>query len=208
VTEPATPHAGAALSYGWSRFKESWQPLVAIVALPAIVEIVFSIVSPFALRASIVVWALIQVASVVVSAVASLGIYRSALMITAGEPVDFGRAFQYDRWGEWIVFSFVFGVMVVVGLIACVIPGLLVLAFFGLAPYYFIDQRMSLGDALSASRAATRDKDLGFPVLLSIVVGVLGAIACLVGLVVTLPVSYIALAFLYRSAQGQPVASA
>ena len=76
-------------------------------------------------------------------------------MITAGEPADIGKAFDYDRWGEWILFSIVFGLMVGVGLVLCIIPGLFLLAFFGLAPFYFIDGNMSLGEALTASREAT-----------------------------------------------------
>ena len=39
--------------------------------------------------------------------------------------------------------------MVGIGLVLCIIPGLFVLAFFGLAPYYFIDRGMSLGEALT-----------------------------------------------------------
>ena len=128
-------------------------------------------------------------------------------MITAGEPADVGKAFQYDRWGEWIVFSVVFGLSVGIGLVLCVIPGLFFLAFFGLAPYYFLDRRLSLGDALQASREAVSSKGLAFPVLLSIIVGVLGIIVCVVGVFVTEAVAYVAVAYLYRYATGQPVAA-
>jgi hypothetical protein len=82
-----------------------------------------------------------------------------------------------------------------------------VLAFFGLAPFYFIDARMSLGDSLNASRRAVSSKGLAFPILLSIVVGGLGLIACLVGAFITIPVAYVAVAYLYRYAAGQPVAA-
>ena len=66
------------------------------------------------------------------SMIARLGVYNMALMLTAGQTPDIGKAFQNDRWGEWIVFSFVYGLMVGVGLALCVVPGLFVLAFFGL----------------------------------------------------------------------------
>ena len=58
---------------------------------------------------------------------------------------DIGKAFKYDRWGEWIGFSIVYGLMVGIGLALCIIPGLFVLAFFGMAPYFFIDRGMSIG---------------------------------------------------------------
>ena len=66
-----------------------------------------------------------------ISFVAVLGIYHMALMITAGETPTSARRSQNDRWGEWIVFSIVYGLMVGIGLAFCIIPGLFVLAFFG-----------------------------------------------------------------------------
>jgi hypothetical protein len=43
-------------------------------------------------------------------------------------------------------------------------------------------------------------------VLLCIIVGLLGAIVCGVGIFVTEPIAYVAVASLYRYAQGHPVA--
>ncbi len=201
-----SPDVGVALSYGWKKFQQNVGPLLAVVLIPVAVQVVLSLVSRGVVH-SIAGALLFNVLGVVVGAVAGIGIYQMALMITAGQPADVGKAFTYDRWGEWIVFSFVFGLMVGVGLVLCIIPGLFVLAFFGLAPFYFLDGRLSFGDSLSASLAAVRSKGLAFPILLSIVVGILGLIACVVGVFVTEPIAYLAVAFLYRYAAGQPVAA-
>ena len=96
---------------------------------------------------------------------------------------------------------------VALGLVLCIVPGLFFLAFFGLAPFYFLDGRLSLGDAFSASREAVSSKSLAGSILLCIIVGVLGLIACVVGVFVTEPVAYVAVAFLYRYAAGQRVAA-
>src|SRR4029077_18245878 len=85
---------------------------------------------------------------------AGLGIYNICLQITAGQTPDIGKAFTSDRWAEWFIFSLVFGLMVGIGLALCLIPGLFVLAFFGMAPFFFLDRGMSLGDSLTASREA------------------------------------------------------
>jgi uncharacterized membrane protein len=200
------PDVGAALSYGWKKFQENVGPLLAVVLIPVAVQVVLSIISRSVVD-SLLGALLFNVLGIIVGAVAGIGIYQMALMITAGQPADVGKAFTYDRWGEWIVFSFVFGLMVGIGLVLCVIPGLLVLAFFGLAPFYFLDGRMSLGESLRASRAAVQRNGLAFPILLSIVVGILGIIACIIGIFVTEPVAYVAVAFLYRYSAGQPVAA-
>lgn len=202
----ASPDVGVALSYGWKKFQENVGPLLAVILIPLAVQVVLSIISRSVVH-SIAGSLVFNVIGIVVGAIAGIGIYQMVLMITAGQPADVGKAFTYDRWGEWIIFSFVFGLMVGVGLIACIIPGLLVLAFFGLAPFYFIDGRLSLGDSLSASRAAVSRNGLAFPILLSIAVGILGIIACVIGVFVTEPIAYLAVAFLYRYASGQPVAA-
>jgi len=198
------PDVGVALSYGWKKFQENVGPLIAIVAVPIVAQIVLGAIA-FAARSTFILYALIQVLSFVVSMIALLGVTRAALLITAGETVDFGKAFQYDRWGEWFVFAIVYGLLVGVGLALCIIPGLFVLAFFGMAPFFFVDGRMSLGDALNASRAAATSKGLALPVLLAIIVGALGVILCVIGVFVTYPVAFIAVAYLYRYAVGQPV---
>jgi len=146
------------------------------------------------------------IVGLVVGAIVSLGIYKTALMITAGSTPTIGEAFSFDRWGEWLGFSIVYGLMVGVGLALCILPGLAVLAFFGMAPYFFIDRRMSMREAFGASAQAASSRGFAIPVILSIVVGALGLVACLIGVFVTAPAAYIAVAFLYRNAAGQPVA--
>jgi len=180
--------------------------MLAVVLIPVAAQIILSLIGQVVIK-SVAAALIFQLIGIVVSAIAGLGIYRMALMITAGETADVGKAFQYDRMGEWIIFSVVFGLCVGVGLILCVIPGLLFLAFFGLAPFYFLDGRLSLGQAFSASREAVQSKGLAFPILLSIIVGALGLIACFVGVFITEPIAYLAVAFLYRYAAGQPVAA-
>lgn len=201
-----SPDAGAALSYGWQKFQQNVGPLLIAVLIPVAVQAVLSIIGRAVVH-SLFVGFIFQIIGIALSAAAGLGIYRVALQITAGEPADIGKAFEYDRWGEWIIFSIIFGLMVGIGLVLCIVPGLLVLAFFGLAPFFFIDKRMSLGEALTASRMAVQTKGLAFPVLLSIVVGFLGIILCFVGVLITEPIAYVAVAFLYRYAAGQSVAA-
>ncbi len=198
------PDVGAALSYGWKKFQSYAGPVLAVILVPLVAQLIVSIVGRVAVN-SLFGSLLFGVIGFVIGAVGALGIYRTALMITAGETPDLAKAFQYDRWGEWLGFSIVYGLIVGIGFALCIIPGLVALAFFGMAPYFFIDRRMSVGDALRASREAA-SRNYAMPVVLAIIVGVLGIIACLIGVFVTAPVAYIAVAFLYRNAIGQTVA--
>lgn len=199
-----TPDIGAALSYGFNKYFGNVVPVLAVVLLPVLVQLIIGAIGQFVFKSFIAVL-LLNVVSWIVSAVAAYGIFNISLMITRGEQADVGRAFTSDRWGEWFVFSIVWGLIVGIGFLLCIIPGILALTFLGLAPYYFIDKRMSLGDAFSAA-FDTAKRGYALPTIVAIVVGVLGVIACGIGVLVTAPAAYIAVAYLYRHANQQPIA--
>ena len=67
---------------------------------------------------------------------------------------------------------------------------------------------MSLGDAFSASRTATRRAgSYALPVVLCVVVGAPASIACVIGLLVTEPLAYIAVGVPLPRRDGQQVAA-
>jgi hypothetical protein len=199
-----SPDVGRALSYGFNKYFANIGPMLAVIFIPVLAQIVLSIIGNIIVRGffGIVIF---QIIGWAIGAIAGLGIYNMTLQITAGQTPDIGKAFTSDRWGEWFLFSFVFGIMVGIGLLLCIIPGLFVLAFFGMAPYFFLDRGMSLGDSLNASREAA-SRGYALPVILAIIVGLLGVIACGIGVLVTAPAAYIAVAFLYRGATNQVAA--
>jgi uncharacterized membrane protein len=204
---PSTVDVGPALSYGWNKFTSNFGPVLLIVLIPIGVQIVLSIISRVlvhSLGGVLVFW----VISEVISLMLAIGIFNAGLMVTAGEAPEVGKAFSSDRWGEWILFALVWGIMVGIGLLLCGVGALVVIAIWGLAPFYFIDQRMSLGEALSASsRTTSQVPGIRVALALTALVGVAGIIACGVGVLATMPTAYIAAAYLYRVANHQPVAA-
>jgi len=95
---------------------------------------------------------------------------------------------------------------VILGLALGVVPGLLILARFGLAPFYLADRASRPGVALAASRHATagRTARLLFLWLVLIVFNTLGAASLGVGLLVTIPMTSLAGAALFQSLDGTP----
>jgi hypothetical protein len=200
-----SPEVGTALSYGFNKYFANFGPVLGVVFISIAAQIILSLIGQLVVRSLVGIF-LFQILGWVVGAIAALGVYKMALMLTAGQSPDIGKAFQFDRWGEWFVFSIVFGLIIGIGFVLCIIPGLVALAFFGMAPYFFIDRGMTVGQALTASREAATSRGFAIPVFLSILVGAAGLIACGIGALVTAPAAYIAVAFLYRNASGQPVA--
>ncbi len=179
--------------------------LIGIVVVPFLVQIVLSIVGNTS--GSIPVSIILSVVGWIVGLMAQYGIFNTALMVTRGEQADFAKAFQNDRWGEWVVFAILYGIAVGVGLIACFVGIFVTIGLFGLAPYFFIDGRMGAVDAIKASFNVTKNNtSVLFAVLVCCVVGFLGFVACGVGALVTIPMANIAVAYIYRNQVGQPVA--
>jgi uncharacterized membrane protein len=201
-----SPDAGAALSYGWKKFQENVGPLLAVILIPVAVQIVLNVIGQVIIRNAFGI-AVFGILGTLLNLMLAIGIFNAGLMITSGQRVDVGKAFSTDRWGEWIVFSFLFGLFVGIGAIFCLIGALVVIAFWGLAPYYFLDQRAGIGEAFTRSFAKTREVS-GLPLALGLtaLVGVLGVIACYIGLFVTMPIAYTGAAYLYRRVNAQPVA--
>jgi len=202
----ASPDVGAAISYGWNKFSANVGTFIAIIVLPAAVTFVLELIGIFVVRGFIGLFFFVALA-LLVGAVAYLGIFNAALMATSGQSIDFAKAFQTERWGEWISFSLLYGLMLAVGSVICGIGALFVIAFWGLAPFYFLDQGKGPTEALSASFATTRSKP-GLPVALGLlgIVGWAGGLLCGIGSLISVPVAIVGAAYLYRYATGQAVA--
>lgn len=137
-------------------------------------------------------------------------IARGALDVASGEPFDFGAAFGKINVANVIIASIIVSVLVAVGLILLVIPGV-VAAFLTYFTQYFIvdDQAVSPIEAIgnSVKLVSANVGDSLLLAVLNLLVLVAGAIALGVGLLVAYPVVILASAYAYRKFHGQPVAA-
>ncbi|WP_018158092.1 hypothetical protein [Demetria terragena] len=218
---------GDAFSYGWKKFVANLGPivlatLVAILGSVIINGIGFalfgsgsstttkadgSVSTSFNVTGSLgsLVFSLL---AVLFSLVITAGIIRATLEITRGRPVEMSTVFNLKNIGAVLITSILTTVMITIGLVLCVIPGLIaaVLTMFSL--HFVIDKGMSPIDAIKASVSLVKN-NLGSVVifaLLSLVAFIVGALLCGIGLLVAYPVVYIGMAYTYRHLQGEPVA--
>lgn len=95
--------------------------------------------------------------------------------------------------------------VVLFGLVLAVVPGLFVLARFGLSAFFVAVQGSGPGEALALSRKATQGRTARL-MLLSLALllfNVLGAAALGVGLLITVPMTALAGAYVFRSLTGE-----
>jgi len=90
------------------------------------------------------------------------------------------------------------------GTLFCIIPGLVVAAMFKFTYLFCVDKRMGCWRARQSSHAGVKNDYFGFTMflLLMLLVDILGALCCIVGLLVAVPVTIAAITVAYKEVVG------
>jgi hypothetical protein len=119
--------------------------------------------------------------------------------------LDLGQMFSVaDVFLNIFLASILVGLATVLGFCACIVPGLLLSGLFMFVNPLIVDQRMSALDAISASWNAVKPQ-MWMAMFFVIVVGLvvfLGAVACLIGLLFTIPLGVLSIAITYNNFFG------
>ena len=122
-----------------------------------------------------------------------------------GRRAEFADLFKgFNFFVHTLIASIVIAVFVFLGTLALIIPGLVIAAMYKFTYLFIIDKRMEFWPAMKASHAVVRNDYLGFTwfLILAFLVNVLGFLCLLVGLLVTLPVTFAAITVAYRELVG------
>ena len=120
---------------------------------------------------------------------------------------------EIGRWAtnpQVLLAALIVAVATFIGTILCYVPGIIVGFLLNWTMFYVVDKNMGAIDAIKASVKFVTDH-LGDTILfylLGLVVLIVGAILCLVGLLVAVPVVLIGAAYTYRRLNGEQVAPA
>lgn len=137
------------------------------------------------------------------------GLIRSALDVVDGRPaLDVGAVFSWASKPAVIQTAAVFGALSFAGTLLLYLPAIIVSFLCAFAMYFTVDKGVAGFGAIKASVALVTG-NLGNVLvffLLGIAVMIVGALACLVGLFVAIPVMIVAAAYTFRVLNNQPVA--
>jgi uncharacterized membrane protein len=103
-----------------------------------------------------------------------------------------------------LVASLLITLLVGCGTLLCIIPGLVVASMFKFTFLFIVDKRMDFWPAMQASHAVVKNDYLGFFMFLVLLglVDILGALCCIVGLLVAVPVTVAAITVAYKEIVG------
>ena len=195
------------IRFGWNTVKASFAFILLTLCVAAIVP-------------SIIDWGgkhvfhrdgqlfLIKLISALVSATFSLGLSKIYLRFRDGEKPIFENLFDgLTRAHIWLASSIIVGIAVVMGLILLLVPGIIMMLRLSLIGFVLVDERTGPIDAIQRSWDMTRGHTMDLLVLFIALFGlnILGACCLVVGLFVTVPMSGLAMAYIYRELKPKTV---
>ena len=214
-----------AIAYGWRGFTRNLAPFLVLTAVALAIGLAFSLLSNVITTGSVLgieeydsspdlgemlarqgVSLGLSFVSSVISWVIGVAMMRGALDVADTGHTDLGAMFTRISWGAAVGAALLTTLAIWAGIIACVIPGLIIGFLLWFVLPAVVDGESATG-ALSASYGFTTGNlgDVLLFFLLSIAVLVAGVCACGVGLLVATPVLMIGMAYTWRVLQGRPV---
>ena len=151
-----------------------------------------------------------SIVDVVVSSFIMAGIMNFALKVARGAPYAFGDLFGgAPYFVPFLVANFVSTLVVGIGMIFLIVPGVILLLGLSMTLPLVIDRGLGPIDALTESWKLTDGHKTNLFIfgLCAFALAIAGACACGVGLLLVLPILYIAHMYIYLKLTGQPVAA-
>jgi uncharacterized membrane protein required for colicin V production len=199
---------GDAISYGWKGFTNNLGAVLlivlAVVVIGGGVNVLASLVENAFLQF------VLSLVAFVLGFIIALGLIRAALTITDGQRPSVGEVFKGEGVLQYaiaaIVLGLAFSLINIFGLVTILLLPVtfvvtMVLSFFvQFFGYAILDEGKSAFDGIARSFEVVRSNfgDLILLWLAAVGINIVGAALCLVGLLVTIPVTAIAWAFAWR----------
>lgn len=188
---------------GWETTKANLNTVIVLTIAGGLAAGIPSWVAEVLERSSPFLSGVFRLASVIMSLIVGIGALRVSLRLHDSQPVAVGDLFAAD-WSLFrrhLVATIAYSLIVGFGLFLFVIPGLMFAVRFAFYGYFVVDRDAGPHEALAQSETATQGARLDVFLLgwLLIVLNVLGAMLLFIGLLISVPLSTIALARAYRA---------
>jgi hypothetical protein len=168
-----------------------WRMVTADLGNFALISLVFVLVN--------------SVASIVTQGPLQVGMHLYCTKRLFQKRYDIGDLFKgFDFFLPAFVAALIIGVFIFAGTLLCIIPGLVVASMYKFTYLFIMDKRMDFWPAMEASHSVVKNDYFGFTIFLLAMAGIniLGFLCCIVGLLVTIPVSIAAITIAYSECVG------
>jgi len=133
------------------------------------------------------------------------GMHIACMVVILRGKAEIGDVFKgFNYFVPTLVACILVSLFTFIGFLLCIIPGFVVIAMYFFVYMFIVDRRMDFWPAMEASHSIVKQNYLGFTLLLLAFMGlhIVGLLACIVGILVTIPIQYAALTVAYRDIVG------
>jgi hypothetical protein len=195
------------IKFGWETFKKDpWFYAGVTLALSIFSTLVNWLTNHGSGIFGIVGWLIGFAASTVVT----IAYARLALSASSGQHVNWNGLWAPEHFWRMFGATLLQGIIIVIGFILVIIPGIIAALILCFTQLLVVDKKMQPFEALKESYRLTKGHllQLFLLMLCLILLNIVGAVLLLVGLLVTVPVTILAIAHVYRkieALQGVPL---
>ena len=199
---------GDAISYGWTAYWKNVGPMVLLALVIFGVNILIGLIGGAVDNVASQI--VLNVISFVVGIILAMGLIRASLAVVEGGVPNVNMLLITDGFGSYLVASILVSIGVLLGLIALIIPGIILAIMWHFFGYVIVENpTMRPTDAMRRSAEITKGHrwqlfGLGLLLLLMNIVGVL---LCVIPVIFTYGITAITVAYAYKVLSGQSVAA-
>ena len=179
---------GSAISYGWKKFSENVGPFLILMLVVFLVTLVLGIIRTAVTPSDdgfgvLLVSLAISIIVYVISMIVQAGVYRAGLGVTKGVAPSVNQLTETENIGTYILTSILVGIGLFIGLVLCIIPGIIWLILTAYAPIIALDKGSDPIEAIKESYNHVKNNfgQVFVILLVSYIVYVIGICLCGVG---------------------------
>ncbi len=206
---------GEAIRFGWDTAKSNLGFFIPfLIAFFALLVIPYKFIVLPAMEINIFLGFILFAADFALTIVISMGLVKIALRFCDNENEKGRFSDLFSQWRLFFKYLFaiiLFNLIFLAGFLLLIIPGIYLAIKFWFFDYFIIDKGLGPIKALKRSSAITNGHKWNLFVFLLMLFGInlLGSLALVIGLFITIPITLLAVAFVYRKLLAQTeVASA
>lgn len=198
----------ASLTFAWETFRANALFLVGLFLAVGLIVAFINVAGDFdSVNSSWFSEFIVDIIATLVEFMLDMGVILITLKFVAGERPEFADLFSRVTFVlHYFAAALIVGVMVGLGLIFLIVPGIYLAIRVGFFGFFIVDEGVGPLDALQKSWDLTRGRvmDLFLFWLLIFVINLVGLLCLVVGVFVSLPVTSLMVAYMFRQLQGPP----
>ncbi|NQU17823.1 MAG: hypothetical protein HQ564_07125 [Candidatus Saganbacteria bacterium] len=196
---------GEALVYGWDKFKSNLGFFILLLLLIAAINFVLGVIKAVA-KGSPLFSFIVDFVSLLVQLLIGLGLIKITLKLCDDQKPEFSDLFvDVSQFLKFAMASLLYFLAFIGGTLLLVIPGIIFGIKFAFYGYLMVEKNLEPLEALKMSAELTKGAmwNLFLFGLLIMIINTIGLLAIILGLFITIPITLVASALVYRKLLAQ-----